>query len=401
MDTQSLDFSDLGAKTVQPPPSPATSAPAVPGAPAGPPSVSAQASPNQNNSAPLDFSDLGTRPVLAEQPGHEKPGFFDRVYQTRGIKSMVEAAKSHAAEDAAARDAALAAIKSNDFATAAETLLKHVAKRAVNAPGIAGPGLDAVSGVVQNTLQHGKAAYQAARSGKTGEAIAQGAEAVPLVGPLAAQVGEPLGEDLRNKNWWGAAGDIVSGGLQAGLALVGGKASAAEAGDTLSAEETAARGLPLKAAGQKVTSEVKAASQPATQFPRNPEEVQQALSQAAADNKGLPPKEAGQAVQQETQAARTAKGKQVGAAKETLKKSLPTNVRSDTEYLQQAMKDKAAEPDAGFVRNPYTDKEFGDLTPKQQSEVLQKAQDLKTAETGQIPFPKKWRGSSNSQSHQE
>jgi hypothetical protein len=189
--------------------------------------------------------------------------------------------------------------------------------------------------------------------------------------------------------------------LQAGLALVGGKASAAEAGDTLSAEETAARGLPLKAAGQKVTSEVKAASQPATQFPRNPEEVQQALSQAAADNKGLPPKEAGQAVQQETQAARTAKGKQVGAAKETLKKSLPTNVRSDTEYLQQAMKDKAAEPDAGFVRNPSTDKEFGDLTPKQQSEVLQKAQDLKTAETGQIPFPKKWRGSSNSQSHQE
>jgi hypothetical protein len=102
----------------------------------------------------------------------------------------------------------------------------------------------------------------------------------------------------------------------------------------------------------------------------------------------LPPKEAGQAVQQETQAARSAKGKQVGAAKEVLKKSLPTNVRSDTEYLQQALKDKGAEPDAGFVRNPYTDKEFGDLTPKQQSEVLQKAQDLKTSETGQIPVPK-------------
>jgi hypothetical protein len=377
MEAQSLDFSDLGAKTVQPPPAPTgTPAPGVP--------APAQASSNQDNSAPLDFSDLGARPVLAEPPAHEQPGFFERMYQTSGLKSMVDAAKARADEDEFVRTEALGHIKSNNWGSAAELLLKHIGKRAVTSD----PAIQTIGGIAQNTYQHGKAAVQAARSGQTGEAIVQAAEAVPVVGSVSEQIGEPLGADLRNKNWSGAAGDVVSAGLQAALALAGGKASVAKAGDTLSAEETAASGLPLKAAGQKIGSEVKAAEQPATQFPRNAGEVQEALSNAAADNKGLPPKEAGQAVQQETQAARTAKGKQVGAAKEVLKKSLPTNVRSDAEYLDQALKEKTAEPDAGFVRNPYTDKEFGDLAPEQRVSVLKRAIDIKTSETGQIPFPK-------------
>jgi hypothetical protein len=387
MDTQSLDFSDLGAKTVQPPPVTGAPAPGASAAPGVPPAT-AQASPNPDTSAPLDFSDLGARSVLADAPTHQQPGFFERAYQVSGIQSMVEAAKAREAENEAMRSEVLSHIRANNWGSTADLLLKHIGKQAVNAPGIAGPGLEAVSGVIGNTIQHGRAAYQAGKAGDTKEAIAQGAESVPVVGSVAQQIGEPLGEDIRDKNWWGAAGDVVSGGIQAALALAGDRSAAAEAGDTMSAEKTAAKGLPLKAAGQKIAPEVQAAERPATQFPRNPEEVQQALGKAAADNKGLPPKEAGQAAQQETQAARVAKGKQVGAAKDVLKKSLPTNVRSDTEYLQQALKDKGAEPDAGFVRNPFTDKKFGDLTPAQQSEVLQKARDLKTAETGQIPFPK-------------
>jgi hypothetical protein len=279
MEAQSLDFSDLGAKTVQPPP--ATGAPA-PGASAAPGVLPAttQASPNQDTTAPLDFSDLGARPVLAEPPAHLQPGFFDRVYQTSGIKGMIDATKAREAENEAMRTEVLSHVKANNWASAAELLLQHIGKQVVNAPGVAGPGLEAVSGVVRNNYEHGKAAYQAAKAGDTKEAIAQGAEAVPLVGPVAAQIGEPLGEDLRNKNWSGAAGDVVSGGAQAALALLGGKAAeGGEARTAMSAEESAAKGLPLKEAGQQVQSEAKT--------------------------------------------VRSAKGAELGGAKEVLKKTLP------------------------------------------------------------------------------
>src|ERR1700687_1650941 len=159
MEAQSLDFSDLGAKTVQPPPAPTGSpAPgASTGGPAAPPSVPAQASQDPGNSAPFDFSDLGARPVLAEPPAHEQPGFFERTYQTSGIKGMVDAAKARADEDEAVRSEALGHIKSSDWGSAAEVLLKRIGKRAVNAPGVLGPGLDAISGTVNSTLEHGKA----------------------------------------------------------------------------------------------------------------------------------------------------------------------------------------------------------------------------------------------------
>ena len=246
-----------------------------------PPSVPAQASQDPSNSAPLDFSDLGARPVLAEPPAHEQPGFFDRVYQTSGIKGMVDAAKVRANEDEAVRSEALSHIKSSNWGGAAEILLKHIGKRAVNTPGVLGPGLDAISGTVNSTLEHGKAAYQAARSGDTGKAFEEAATAIPVVGPTVAQVAKPLGEDIGTRNWSGAAGDVVSGGIQTGLALVGSGKSAAsgEARSAMSAEEAAAKGLPLKEAGQQIQSEARA--------------------------------------------VRSAKGAELGGAKEALKKTLP------------------------------------------------------------------------------
>jgi len=280
METQSLDFSDLGATTVQPPAAP-TGAPApIPTASGATTAANAQASPNQDNSAPLDFSDLGARPVLADPPAHEQPGFFERMYQTSGLKSMVDAAKARADEDEAVRTEALSHIKSNNWGSAAELLLKHIGKRAISAPGLAGPGLEAASGIAQNTYQHSKAAVQAARSGQPGEVVVQAAEAVPVVGSVAEQIGEPLGADLRNKNWSGAARDVVSGGIQAALALTGGEAAEGDQARTvMSAEESAAKALPLKEAGQQIQSEAKA--------------------------------------------VRSAKGAEVGAAKEALKKTLP------------------------------------------------------------------------------
>jgi hypothetical protein len=202
------------------------------------------------------------------------------MYQTSGLKSMVDAAKARADEDEAVRTEALGHIKSSDWGSAAELLLKHIGKRAISAPGLAGPGLEAASGIAQNTYQHSKAAVQAARSGQPGEAVVQAAEAVPVVGSVAEQIGEPLGADLRNKNWSGAAGDVVSGGIQAALALTGGEAAEGDQARTvMSAEESAAKALPLKEAGQQIQSEAKA--------------------------------------------VRSAKGAELGPAKEALKKTLP------------------------------------------------------------------------------
>jgi hypothetical protein len=175
---------------------------------------------------------------------HEQPGFFDRMYQTSGIKGMVDAAKARANEDEQVRSEAADHIKAHNWGGAAEVLLKHIGKRAVNAPGVLGPGLDAISGTVNSTLEHGKAAYQAARTGDPGKAVEEAATAIPVVGPTVAQVAKPLGEDIGNRNWSGAAGDVVSGGIQAGLALVGiGKSAASgEARSAMSADENATKG---------------------------------------------------------------------------------------------------------------------------------------------------------------
>jgi hypothetical protein len=279
---QSVDFS-AGLVPNQNPAPPASINPASTSSNSAPPAPVTvnQSAPGIDFSAGLVPNDQAANTGADESQPHEQPGFFDRVYQTSGIKGMVDAAKARADEDEAVRNEAAGHLKAHNWGQAAEILLSHIAKRAANAPGVLGPGLDAISGTVNSTLEHGKAAYQAARTGDTGKAVEEAATAVPVVGPAVAQVAKPLGEDIGNRNWSGAAGDVVSGGIQAGLALVGSGKSAAsgEARSAMSAEETAAKGLPLKEAGQQVQSEARA--------------------------------------------VRSAKGAELGGAKEALKKTLP------------------------------------------------------------------------------
>jgi hypothetical protein len=277
---QSVDIS-AGLVPIQGYVPPAANNPAstVPSSSAAPSS----ATPNQPARPKIDIS-AGLVPIdqyqAPEPPVHEQPGFFDRVYQTSGIKGMVDAAKARADEDEAVRNEAAGHLKAHNWGQAAEILLSHIAKRAANAPGVLGPGLDAISGTVNSTLEHGKAAYQAARTGDTGKAVEEAATAVPVVGPAVAQVAKPLGEDIGKRNWSGAAGDVVSGGIQGALALAGGKAAeGGEVRSAMSAEETASKGLPLKEAGQQIQSEARA--------------------------------------------VRSAKGAELGGAKEALKKTLP------------------------------------------------------------------------------
>jgi len=212
-----------------------------------------------------------------------QPGFFARAYETSGLKGLVDQAKAKADEDEAVNKEVVSAVKSGRYGHAAETLLSHIAKGAGQAA--LGPGGEMIKGAATGAYEHGTAAVQAARQGKTGEAVENAAEAVPLLGQVGEAIGKPLGTDIGSGNVAGAAGDIAGAGAQWLAAHGAGKlAGAGAAGEeaataTRTAEETAPKAQPLKAAGETV--------------------------------------------QKEAAATREAAGKKVGTAKEAVAKSLP------------------------------------------------------------------------------
>lgn len=164
-------------------------------------------------------------------------------------------------------------------------------------------------------------------------------------------------------------------------------ANVPKAAVTDTAAATTSKGAELKPAGESIASEAGAAKQPSTTYPRNAGEVQTAI----ADNAGKKAEglaKAGERVQTEAQTVKKTKGQEVGAAKEDLAKSLPQHLKTDDQYTDQALKEAQSAPDRGFAKNPYSGKEFDELDPDQQTHVAQRAAQMKSAETGQIPFPK-------------
>ena len=160
----------------------------------------------------------------AAQPP-EQPGFWERAYETSGLKGIVDASKAKQQMDEAAGKEIMAHVKAGRWGHATEALLKHVVGPAA-LEGALGPGGEFLKGVGTSTYQHSNQAADAVKRGDIKEAIAQGAEAVPVVGQIAEQVGEPLGRDVREKNWSGTAGDMA-GGAASLLALRGGTKEAA------------------------------------------------------------------------------------------------------------------------------------------------------------------------------
>lgn len=200
-----------------------------------PPVASTPAAPSAAPSGDMDYDALAKQNgALSSTPAapaaspttepEDKAGFLERAYQTSPLKGIIDAAKAKGDADDAARKEISDHLKNGRWGHAAEAILKHVVAPAAK-EAVMGPGGDFLSGVAQNTYKHGKAAIEAIGQGDTGEAIAQGAEAVPVVGSVAEQIGEPLGKDLHDKNYGGVAGDVVGGGTSLAL-LKGGKKSA-------------------------------------------------------------------------------------------------------------------------------------------------------------------------------
>lgn len=256
----------------------------------------------------IDLS-AGLVPQQAQQPQNtqseqkpEQPGFFDRIYQTSGIKGIVEEAKQKHAEGEESRQKIADAYKSGDYGTMAEEALKHISRQAFNySPDkstgqnvadvatrvLGGPGGEFLRNTAESTVKHGSAAIDAAKTGDTKTAVEEAATAVPVLGPQVAQVAKPLGEDLGSGNYAGAAGDVVSGLGQAALAkFAGGKSSAAEGAEAGTAAKVAKSAEEIAPAGKAL-------------------------------------KEAGETVQSEAKATRDTKGKAVGSAKEVVQKTLP------------------------------------------------------------------------------
>lgn len=252
---------------------------AQPLTPADPNSASPVSAPSPGSvqtptaTAPALFDMSKAQPIAgAATDNTGQPSGWDRFLQTSPIQGLINTAKSsfdssrqQAEDEQTAQKTAIGLIKSGDYGRALETLLGQVAKTAAP-PGVV-QGLSSLANVGKSSIQHGKAAYQAASQGNVGEAIAQGAEAVPVLGQVAEQIGEPLGKDAHDefhKNGkWSAGdpndpaanrmlGDIAGGATSAATALIGGGAA-----EDLLSPEAAEEGSA-------------AASEPATPSPATP-----------------------------------------------------------------------------------------------------------------------------------
>ena len=236
--------------------------------PAGPPSAATVAATQPHTPQPGQGSlgvlqDLAANPQQEEtQPEQEQPSFFERAYQTSPIKGLVDTAKAtwdqaraKEEQNQAVAEQAIKFLKSKDYGRAAEVILAHLGSGGLEAIQHLDPGDQVAKDVISSTTQHGSEAYKQFSKGNVGEGIVQSAEAVPVVGPIAGQIGEPLGEDLRNQNWSGAAGDVV-GGAASILPLKGGTKAATSEEPGLIRPGTA------KIAGEEIP--IRASMQPGT-----------------------------------------------------------------------------------------------------------------------------------------
>lgn len=200
-------------------------------------------------------------PPAAGTDTPEQPGMLQRAYETSPIKPLVEMAKQQwdasrqkVSEDQAIGKQTIDLVKAGDYGRATELLLSHLAKR-TGESAMSAPGVQAVKGIAENSIQHGKKAVEAAGQGNAGEAIAQGAEAIPIVGQAAEQIGEPLGKDIKEGNYGAAVGDVAGGGVTLGTALLGSPEARGAAGDAIEGAEEGVSG-----AAKKITAPIRKGS---------------------------------------------------------------------------------------------------------------------------------------------
>jgi hypothetical protein len=254
------------------------------------------------------------------EPG--EPGFFERAYETSGLKGMVDQAKAKGDQNEAVQKEVSANVRAGKYGHAAELILKHIAGGAWE--GLKGPPGEIIESAVKGAVSHGKEAVSAAQKGNVNSAIENAAEAVPIIGQLGEQIVKPLATDVGGGNLSGAAGDIVGGGAQLlaakGLGKLAGMGEGAATGPGVTAEETIPKAEPLKTAGEAIKTEIER-QKPSGTYPHTPEESQTVLREANPSVTN--PKEVGQKIQQNAQGVRDAKGKAVGAAKEEVAQKLP------------------------------------------------------------------------------
>lgn len=158
------------------------------------------------------YATIATPVAPDDKPDEQQPGFWSRAYETSGIKGLVDTAKARADADRQAAEEITGHIKNGRWGHALEGIVGHLGKQAASAA--LGPAGDIIKGNVENTYQKGKQAVQDVGKGDYAGAVADAAEAVPVVGPVAGAIAEPAAKDIKDKNWAGVAGDVVGGAGQ-------------------------------------------------------------------------------------------------------------------------------------------------------------------------------------------
>lgn len=134
----------------------------------------------------------------------EKPGFWERAYETSGAKGLIEQAKQRDQELRDMYSRVGQHLENGDVASAASELGQHVAKVAkqtvLDSPPVA---------IVRGQASQVPKAIEAAKAGHYSEAAGHALATVTPLGPQAADMGEKLGTDVGEGNYKGAAGDMA------------------------------------------------------------------------------------------------------------------------------------------------------------------------------------------------
>lgn len=298
------------------------------------------------------YATIATPVAPDDKPDEQQPGFWSRAYETSGIKGLVDTAKARADADRQAAEEITGHIKNGRWGHALEGIVGHLGKQAASAA--LGPAGDIIKGNVENTYQKGKQAVQDAGKGDYAGAVADAAEAVPVVGPVAGAIAEPAAKDIKDKNWAGVAGDVVGG-----------------AGQLLS----------MKGAPENLESAADAGASAEAAIPKNPKiagtELPRTVGQAASDAN---PAGIGADVKGVEDIARKIPGsgklrdistEQQGGARQVLADKL----NNATQYPNA---EPAAEPSGEPTDDPHTQARFdvaqklvrGEMTPQQAADAL-------------------------------
>ena len=145
-------------------------------------------------------------PAQDQTADSQQPGFWQRAYETSGIKGLVDSAKAKADADKAAGAEVAKHIQNGEWGHALEKIVGHL---------YGNTNIPTLAGVAKNTFDHGsKAVSHAMTRDNPAEGVSELAKSVPVLGPVGESIANPLSEDIANKNYPGVAGDVTGGAAQ-------------------------------------------------------------------------------------------------------------------------------------------------------------------------------------------